>query len=111
MGRKMGELQLAGKRGRRLYFYFSGHGIGVTMMNSAMLLPKWTTFMRNYALSSEKYIQELVNKGTFEEIYFFMDCCRNRIPGVNGQPPLFGSPGPAPQPTEYMLCYGADLIM
>jgi hypothetical protein len=77
-------------------------------MNSAMLLPKWSFSMRNYALSSEKYLLQLVNKGIFEEIFFFMDCCRNRIGGVEGQPPLWGSAAPSSFSCEYLLYYASE---
>src|SRR5687768_9924410 len=42
MNTVMDDFKQKGIQGRRLYFYFSGHGIGQTQMNSAMLLPKWT---------------------------------------------------------------------
>lgn len=104
----MNHFQLNALQGRRLYFYFSGHGIGQTEMNSAMLLPKWTYSNRNYALSSEKYLQELVNKGAFQEIFFFMDCCRNRISGVQGQGPSWGAAIPSPVGTEYLTYYATE---
>jgi hypothetical protein len=104
----LGQLQQNGAIARRLYFYFSGHGIGVTALNSAMLLPKWSNLLRNYALSSEKYLLELVNKGLFQEIFFFMDCCRNRIPGVLGQPPMWASPAPSANACEYMMYYATE---
>jgi hypothetical protein len=101
-------LQQRGEKGRRFFFYFSGHGIGVTMLNSAMLLPKWTYSMRNYALSSERYLLELVNKGVFQEIFFFMDCCRNRIAGVQGQPPLWAAAAPSSASSEYLMYYASE---
>lgn len=107
LGSTISTLQ-AGQRGRRLYFYFSGHGIGVNAMSSAMLLPEWTTVMRNFALSSEKYLQQLVNSAIFEEIIFIMDCCRNRIPGVEGQPPLWGAVMPSPLKTETLMYYACE---
>lgn len=98
----------AGQRGRRLYFYFSGHGIGINAMSSAMLLPEWSAVMRNFALSSDKYLQQLVNAAIFEEIIFIMDCCRNRIPGVEGQPPLWGAVMPSPLKTETLMYYACE---
>jgi len=93
---------------RRFYFYFSGHGIGVTQKNSALLFPLWTRTNRNYALSSEKYLDELLKKGIFKEIYFFMDCCRNRIAGVEGLAPTWSSPLPASGAVDYLLYYATE---
>ena len=84
-----------GTAGRRLYFYFSGHGLGVLWDETALVLPKWTKIMRNTALSSSAYLRELVHTGKFEEVYFFLDCCRNRVVGANGRPPAFGNAKPA----------------
>ena len=108
MDNMMNDFQTRNIRGRRLYFYFSGHGIGNSQMNSAMLFPKWTYSNRNYALSSEKYLLELVNRGAFEEIFFFMDCCRNRIAGVQGLPPSWAAALPANNNPEYLLYYASE---
>jgi hypothetical protein len=99
----MNRLAAAGKRGRRLYFYFSGHGIGATASNSALLLPKWSYTMRNYALSSEQYFGAFRNKAAFEQLIFLMDCCRNRIVGVQGQQPFWGAPAPSPLSSESLV--------
>lgn len=104
----MNKLLAEANSGRRLYFYFSGHGIGDTQMNSAMLLPKWTFSYRQYALSSEKYILELVKKGAFEEILFFMDCCRNRISGVQGQGPYWSAALPSAASSNYLIYYASE---
>lgn len=76
--------------GRRLYFYFSGHGLGLSWNDTALVLPRWTNFYRNHALSSAHYRTTLIDSGKFSEIFFFFDCCRNRKIAVNGCPPLFG---------------------
>jgi hypothetical protein len=95
-------------RGRRLYFYFSGHGISSDASNSALLLPEWSSIMRDLALSSEKYIKSLESNGVFEDIYFFMDCCRNRIPGVTGSSPVWGVVRPTGSPSEYLQFYSCE---
>ena len=86
-------LGAAGKA-RRLYFYFSGHGLGLRPEETALVLPKWTTTFRAFALSASKYLSTLVEKGSFNEIFFFLDCCRNRIPGTGGAQPYFAAPKP-----------------
>lgn len=80
---------------RRLYFYFSGHGLGINWADTAMVLPKWSDLMRGYALSSDGYLSTLIEGGFFEEIFFFLDCCRNRIPGVQVAEPNFGNVKPS----------------
>ncbi|MGM9476159.1 caspase family protein [Pedobacter sp. GSP4] len=105
---KMNDIVKDGLKARRFYFYFSGHGIGVTQKNSALLFPLWTRTNRNYALSSEKYLDELLKKGIFKEIYFFMDCCRNRIAGVEGLAPTWSSPLPSSNTADYLLYYATE---
>ncbi|WP_262147131.1 caspase family protein [Chryseobacterium foetidum] len=84
-----------GKEGRRLYFYFSGHGLGIDWNETALVLPPWTDILRNYALSSSGYLKTLIQCGYFKEVFFFLDCCRNRMVGVNGAQPLFANIKPA----------------
>jgi len=83
-------LQAEERKGRRLYFYFSGHGFGLTWDDTALALPKWTEFWRNFALSTSTYLKEIIHSGLFQEVFFFLDCCRNRKVGVNGAGPSFG---------------------
>ncbi|WP_250253524.1 caspase family protein [Chryseobacterium sp. Marseille-Q3244] len=83
------------RKGRRLYFYFSGHGLGLSWNDTALVLPQWDTFFRNHALSSGDYRTTLIESGIFSEIFFFFDCCRNRKVAVNGAPPSFGNVMPA----------------
>jgi Caspase domain len=100
--------QQNGIRGRRLYFYFSGHGVGITAFNAAMLLPKWTLILRSYSLSSEAYLLGMVEIGAFSEIFFFLDCCRNRIHGVGGALPRWGAPVPSTNSCEYLMYYASE---
>lgn len=101
-------ISVSGNRGRRLYLYFSGHGIASTANNSAMLLPKWSHLNRQYGLSSEQYLEQLVNNGLFKEIYIFMDCCRNRIANVSGSKPFFSDPKPSANSCEYLVFYSSE---
>ncbi|REC61865.1 hypothetical protein DRF65_14125 [Chryseobacterium pennae] len=75
--------------GRRLYFFFSGHGIGVEWDATALILPKWTEVRRDYALSGKGYQNRLMKYGAFQQIFFFLDCCRNTRPSVQGADPQF----------------------
>lgn len=108
LGSTLEQLTLENKRGRRLYLYFSGHGIGSSQRNSALLLPKWSHSNRQYGLASEKYLEELAANGTFREIYIFLDCCRNRITNVSGSPPFFSSAKPSSNPCEYLVFYATE---
>lgn len=81
---------------RRLYFYFSGHGIGVEWNATALVLPKWTEQRRGAALSGKHYNNMLVESGTFRQIFFFLDCCRNMKISVSGAEPQLANIDPAP---------------
>lgn len=41
-GTILNEFQENHKEGRRLYFYFSGHGLGVEFDDTALVLPPWS---------------------------------------------------------------------
>jgi len=84
---------------RRFYFFFAGHGIGVTWELNGLCLPKWSQTQRRYALSSSSYEDYLVASSTFEEVYFFMDCCRSREVSVT----------PSPTKLENILPRGANV--
>lgn len=59
----------------RLYFYFSGHGLGSTYDNTALCLRLWPEVM-NHCFSSLIYKSWFINKSAFDEILIFLDCCR-----------------------------------
>ncbi|GAB3325555.1 hypothetical protein GCM10027299_23810 [Larkinella ripae] len=83
----------SGKPGRRFYFYFNGHGIGVKESNTALLMANFETrFFRDSALSSQGYLDRIIASGRFLEVVFLLDCCRNQVLGVNGLPPSFNWP-------------------
>jgi len=78
--------------GRRLYFYFSGHGAmnPDRMRNDvALLLTRWSESLARLALSTEHYSSTLCSLGLFEEIAIFIDCCRSISASVVGVQPLF----------------------
>lgn len=61
----------------RLYFYFSGHGVGVSYTNTGLCLRLWQNDLPHYNISSRAYQDCLVNKGIFDEIIIVLDCCRD----------------------------------
>lgn len=76
--------------GRRLYFYFSGHGatcVDGPSDDVALLLATWSRRFARVALSSKAYRGELATIGLFEEVVIFLDCCRCEAKRVVGLPP------------------------
>jgi len=76
-----------GKIGKRLYFYFAGHGIGPQFDDVGMLMAHASeqTLKRNIGL--RPYRLFFRSSGVFDEIVFFLDCCRDSRPGIaTGEP-------------------------
>jgi hypothetical protein len=71
----------------RLYFYFSGHGIGNTFFNTALCLRLWPGLI-NHCISGQDYTTGMMNKGAFDEILIFLDCCRENDTTIKGNSPL-----------------------
>jgi hypothetical protein len=74
-------LEIADQLGgaRRIYIYFSGHGVsGVRDQQSdlALLLAKWSQRRSRVALSAGQYSGNLRCAGLFQEVAIFLDCCR-----------------------------------
>lgn len=61
---------------RRIYFYFSGHGMSLNSTSVELCLAKWSSLRRNAALASQAYLDMLTKSGFFQEVLFFLDCCR-----------------------------------
>lgn len=70
----------------RLYFYFSGHGIGVTFENTALCLRLWPSLI-NHCISGMDYRTWFTNAGAFDEILIFFDCCREHDTLIKGNSP------------------------
>jgi hypothetical protein len=74
--------------GRRLYFYFSGHGaVGDRANDVALCMANWSTLRRRAALSADAWLDVIVRSGMFSEVAFFLDCCRVWATRVVGLPP------------------------
>lgn len=69
---------------RRLYFYFSGHGMSSSMIQAYLCLPKWSTRWRTKTIDSLEYWQMLADTGYFSEIVCLFDCCRTFLPNIGG---------------------------
>ena len=64
--------------GRRLYFYFSGHGISLGSNDVAMLMANAFRAMESRNVGLRSYREYLQERFLFEEVIFIADCCRNR---------------------------------
>jgi uncharacterized caspase-like protein len=80
--------------GKRLYLYFSGHGLGRSNLGTDLCLPTWSKLQRGRALSSSDYLDMLMACGYFTEVIFLLDCCRVREIRKNAQPPGIEFPAP-----------------
>ncbi|MCL6460451.1 MAG: caspase family protein [Flavobacterium micromati] len=72
----------------RLYFYFSGHGIGNTFNNTALCMRYWSSTYINHCISSLDYTTGFINKGAFDEVLIFLDCCREHDTTIKGSSPI-----------------------
>jgi len=89
------QLDAGAVTGRRLYVYFSGHGLGRDALGADLCLAMWSTeFWRDAALDSQRYEKKLIASGYFDEVVFFLDCCRVREVNTHGQDALFNWPKP-----------------
>lgn len=64
------------KLGRRLYFYFSGHGFGPTSDDVGMLMADAKEWLLSRSLGLHHY-RMLFQEGLFEEVIYVLDCCRD----------------------------------
>jgi len=78
----------ADKHGRRFYFYFSGHGLGVTYDETSLCTAIWSEdTWRFAALNVRAYYNMIMESGYFSEVAFFLDCCRTRLVTAGGNGP------------------------
>lgn len=98
--------------GRRLYFHFSGHGIGIQPDDVALLLAMWSLdrlAVHGFALSTHAYRGNLVKMGLFDEIVILLDCCRTTVTGAVGSPPELTLTPDRHCDTEYFVAYATPL--
>lgn len=98
--------------GRRLYFYFSGHGATSPEESGddvALLLATWSKNLRRFALSSRGYSSELGSAGLFEELVIFLDCCRTAMVRAIGRIPAITYEMTSPRcPTRTFIAYATE---
>ena len=68
------------RRGRRLYFYYAGHGLGPSF-NEVALVPADAAqdLLVDACLGLNQCVDFFVKTGFFDELVVFMDCCRERV--------------------------------
>lgn len=93
--------------GRRLYFYFSGHGYG-QYDDIGMFMAPASTDQLNYNIGLRQYKIFLSQWGFFDEMVFILDCCRD--PFCYGEPqkpsftfPPHEIPNPAPKVENFVV--------
>jgi Caspase domain len=92
----------------RLYFYFSGHGIGMNFSDTALCMRLWPQ-LPNWCISGLAYKNGIINKGVFDEILFFFDCCRDVNILVNGRDPGFdGKTKVGDRIPKILLCHSTS---
>ncbi len=77
-----------GEVGRRLYIYFSGHGIApdLEMDESALLMANAARDTPGYHIPGRLYASAIRLEGLFDEVVLFMDCCRDDYERVSRRP-------------------------
>ncbi|HET7499390.1 MAG TPA: caspase family protein [Kofleriaceae bacterium] len=100
--------------GRRLYFYFSGHGAtcpGGEVDDIALLLTNWSRSLARLAPSARAYRGELATIGRFEELVIFLDCCRGPAERAVGLPPTMTLPlASAPCATRQFVAHATEAL-
>jgi uncharacterized caspase-like protein len=100
--------------GRRLYFYFSGHGLAITSdpESVALCLCDYSRKNRNSALNSGIYLNYMKRCAPFSEIVVLLDCCRDRSVEVAGLPPKrhpCATPQETAGSTRTFVAFASDL--
>ena len=75
--------------GRRVYLFLSGHGFAISTLSQAALCMADANAAISYFphLGGQIYADDLGNRGMFDEVVLWMDCCRQMINGMTINPP------------------------
>lgn len=63
--------------GRRFYFFFSGHGLAVDSEEIALIPTDWREGLPR-SMGADSWKKSILERGAFQEVLFFLDCCRSR---------------------------------
>ena len=97
------------KIGRRLYFYFAGHGFGPSFDDIGMLMAQAGTRLLKRNIGLRPYRIYFHNHALFDELVFIVDCCRDRAIGVETAGPDFTTipDGPIGQVLDFIVVAAA----
>lgn len=84
--------------GRRLYFYFSGHGIGPDFDDVALLMANANRNRLRSNIGLRPYLRFFADTGIFDEVVFIADCCRDPTLSDLAMPPVFTPEPQDPRP-------------
>jgi hypothetical protein len=76
--------------GRRLYFYFAGHGIGPTFDDVGLLMADASMETLRSNIGLRPYLVYLHDTVLFDEVIFILDCCRDNVRSEQTNGPAFG---------------------
>jgi len=101
-----------GTQARRLYIYFSGHGMAESNLITDLCLASWAKKFPNRALDAQQYLDIMMKLGKFREIIMFLDCCRVRIISAKGFFPGFNAaaPGKDAPKARYFLANATEFL-
>lgn len=105
----VGRIKRASAEGaRRIYFYFSGHGMQNDDLELALCVATWSRERAFAALSYDKYFKFFVKLGSFDEVVVFLDCCRVREIAVGGYGPEFSVIRPSSKAVSSFAAFASE---
>ena len=105
---------LGNRIGRRLYFYFAGHGFGPSFDEVGMLMANAAPDSLGKNLGLRECRHYLHETGFFDEVVFIIDCCRDSTKEASTNAPDFkiqAAIGKAAQIVDFVVlaaAYGAQ---
>jgi hypothetical protein len=82
--------------GRRLYFYFAGHGLGPSFDEVAMLMAPAGIRRLGQNIGLRHYRSYFHAHAVFDEVIFILDCCRDRSQNTETRAQDFSNFGDGP---------------
>jgi uncharacterized caspase-like protein len=98
--------ELGNRIGKRLYFYFAGHGFGPSFDEVGMLMANASMSSLTKNIGLREYRDYFHETGLFDEVVFILDCCRDSARGKSTNPPGFEA-----QPAAGKAAHVVDFIV
>jgi uncharacterized caspase-like protein len=93
-----------GKRiGKRLYFYFAGHGFGPSFDEVGMLMANASMNALQKNIGLREFRDYFHERGLFDEVVFILDCCRDSARGKATNGPGFDDFSPVPDRVAHVV--------